>query len=98
MQKKIFRVMTLTSTLVLIVFAVIIGRISYISNKNASQNELKSVAKIIAQQDLEMEQIQQIKLYRSIRLLYCKTPDSIRRIRLIQFHLWEWQMLMSGLK
>lgn len=81
MQKKIFRVMTLTSTLVLIVFAVIIGRISYISNKNASQNELKSVAKIIAQQDLEMEQIDQYlknALQYDVRLTYIdKSGDVI---------------------
>lgn len=81
LQKKIFRVMTLTSTLVLIVFAVIIGRISYISNKNASQNELKSVAKIIAQQDLEMEQIDQYlknALQYDVRLTYIdKSGDVI---------------------
>ena len=73
--------MTLTSTLVLIVFAVIIGRISYISNKNASQNELKSVAKIIAQQDLEMEQIDQYlknALQYDVRLTYIdKSGDVI---------------------
>lgn len=73
MQKKIFRIMTLTSTLVLIVFAVIIGRISYISNKNAAQNELKSVAKIIVQQELEVEQINQYlknALQYDVRLTY----------------------------
>lgn len=73
MQKKIFRIMTLTSTLVLIVFAVIIGRISYISNKNAAQNELKSVAKIIVQQELEVEQIDQYlknALQYDVRLTY----------------------------
>ena len=65
--------MTLTSTLVLIVFAVIIGRISYISNKNAAQNELKSVAKIIVQQELEVEQINQYlknALQYDVRLTY----------------------------
>ena len=65
--------MTLTSTLVLIVFAVIIGRISYISNKNAAQNELKSVAKIIVQQELEVEQIDQYlknALQYDVRLTY----------------------------
>lgn len=73
MQKKIFRIMILTSTLVLIVFAVIIGRISYISNKNAAQNELKSVAKIIVQQELEVEQINQYlknALQYDVRLTY----------------------------
>lgn len=73
MQKKIFRIMTLTSTLVLIVFAVTIGRISYISNKNAAQNELKSVAKIIVQQELEVEQINQYlknALQYDVRLTY----------------------------
>lgn len=73
LQKKIFKVMTLTTAVVLVFFAVIIGRIGYISNKNVAQSELKSVAKIIAQQELEMEQIDEYlknALQYDVRLTY----------------------------
>lgn len=80
MQKKIFKVMTLMSAAVLIIFAIVMGRINYFANKNAAQNELKSVANVIVQQNLEMEQINEYlenALPYDVRLTYINKAGTV---------------------
>ncbi len=80
MQKKIFRVMTVMSATVLLIFALIMASITYTSDKNNAENALKNAANLIIQQDLDVEKIDEYlknALPYDVRLTYVNNEGRV---------------------